>query len=200
MDLSHFEKWERSAKLQLELLQTLGELEKNRAEAAKTRAQAKNVSERNKTIEIVNRRLEATQRSLMRQKYLLTQQRARIRQNAINCRVLKTSHVTYKAQISLAWSALYWFIGECPAGSLFEAYKQDVGEVPFGEWMESLRKENRLPAPGSAGHLAVLKLMEAIDASRDVMLDALETQRATLQAEANADLAPLKDILGVAKE
>jgi hypothetical protein len=40
--LSDFEQWERASKLQLEMLQTLGELEKNRAEAARIRAQARN--------------------------------------------------------------------------------------------------------------------------------------------------------------
>jgi hypothetical protein len=200
VDLSYFERWERAAKLQLEMLQTLGEFEKARADAAKTRAQAKNVNERNRTIEIINRRLEATQRSMLRQTYLITQQRKRIQQNAVNARILKTCQSAFKSQISLAWSALYWFIGECPAGSLFEAYSQEIDGVLIGEWMAKLRSENRLPSPGSAGHLAILKLMAAVDASRDGLIENLESQRRTLKAEQHADLTPLKEILGVAKE
>ena len=198
--LSEFEQWERAAKLQLEMLQTLGEFEKARADAAKTRAQARNVSERNKTIEIINRRLEATQRSMLRQTYLLTQQRKRIQQNAVNVRILKTCQSAYKSQISLAWSALYWFIGECPAGSLFEVYSQEVDGVLIAEWMAVLRSENRLPSPGSTGHMALLKLMAAIDASRAGLIESLEAQRERLKAEQLADLSPLKEILGVAKE
>jgi hypothetical protein len=198
--LSDFEQWERASKLQLEMLQTLGELEKNRAEAARIRAQARNVNERNKTIDIVNRRLEATQRSLLRQTYLLTQQRKRIQQNAVNVRILKTCMFAYKSQISLAWSALYWFIGECPAGSLFEAYAQEVDGALIGEWMAKLRSESRLPSPGSAGHLAILKLMAAVDASRAGLIENLESQQRMLKADQHADLTPLKEILGVAKE
>lgn len=196
---SDFEKWERAARLRIELIQAFGDVAKKYAEAARENAKAQNIGQRNQTIAQINKEVFYLLRQRKQAEYRIRHEYNILRDKIRQVSVLKSCREVSKTSIAQAWSSLQWFMERVPSLDLQKIFSQEWARR-FVVWMQERQSKNELPILGSPGYTLLLNLLEAIDKSQTQQVQELEEWSTKVKTQVVADLAPLQQLLGIAKE
>ena len=217
---SGFEQWERSRKVEMEMLTAVAQAVKTRAEADLLEAQAENEHQATVTAEIINRHLQFTLRNVKKREAAINQELVSVRSHASLVGILREARKVSPVTCSAAWRALSWFITNATGESWGDAYvaplepscrseyvwttmtepeEPDAQEsATLAGMVEWMLRNFALPRPGSKLHRKLLTLIQSLEKADSARIAELEAWRDKLHKLTNDDLAALKEVLGVA--
>lgn len=212
---SEFEMWERSRKLQMEMIGAIADAEKKHAEALVDEAKAANLNAATAIVNQIREHLRYTLQILKQREYKIDAELAQIHSHVPWIGVLKEARKVTPQSAASAWTAFSWFITNAPTGSWSAAYAAPY-EPAEGDWQQTTVKQPdapkaktvggmvqwcrttfSLPAAGSPFHIAFLAVLNKVESAEDTRVAELEAWRSKVHDIEHADITPLKEILGV---